>query len=556
MPKVADLFVELGLKKDKFDKGMKDSEQAPSKLGNAFAGLGGQIAAAFSVAAVLGFAKAVIDVTAEFQKFQAVLTNTLGSGASADSYLKMITQFAAKTPFSVQQLTDAFVKLANQGFIPSEREMTKLGDLASSTGKSFDQLAEAIIDATTGQFERLKEFGIKAAANGDKVAFSFKGVTTEVDNTSAAIRQYILGLGEAEGVTGAMAAISETLGGKISNLGDSWDQFMLSIGNSEGPLGGFIETLSQKLNELTTIINDKSIPAWKEWLAILNIGPYRNQIVKDAQAIQNEADQAAWRMEQLAVPTFDYKSIIDATAQSSKKFSDELKKQAIEAAKLAEKMRELDEVFNPTGAAKYDYGLGTTLTPKGLPGIGSMGLASDTTGMGPIEFNYEELATATERYTQFIADMNSAMSQFTADFIGTFAEGIGQLMSGNIGLDQFFNTILSSFGGFITQMGKMLIAYGIGMEAFKKAFTNPFAAIAAGVALTVIGGLISGLASKGPSMSGSSSGMSGGGMGGGGGDYRPWLDGGNGGGQLVAVVKGSDLLFTLERAQRNSGRVK
>lgn len=32
----------------------------------------------------------------------------------------------------------------------------------------------------TGEFERLKEFGIKASKENDKVKFSFKGVTSEV----------------------------------------------------------------------------------------------------------------------------------------------------------------------------------------------------------------------------------------------------------------------------------------------------------------------------------------------------------------------------------------
>jgi len=67
--------------------------------------------------------------------------------------------------------------------------MVKLGDLASSTGKSFDQLAEAVLDAQTGEFERLKEFGIKASANGDKVTFSFKEQKTTVENAKTRARE-------------------------------------------------------------------------------------------------------------------------------------------------------------------------------------------------------------------------------------------------------------------------------------------------------------------------------------------------------------------------------
>ena len=114
------------------------------------------IGGALSVGAFVSFGKEVLAVTAEFEKFGAVLGNTLGSNALAKLKLKEIQDFAAKTPFGVNELTASFVKLANQGFKPTGDDMRKLGDLASSTGKSFDQLAEAILDAKTGEFERLK----------------------------------------------------------------------------------------------------------------------------------------------------------------------------------------------------------------------------------------------------------------------------------------------------------------------------------------------------------------------------------------------------------------
>jgi len=221
-----------------FDKGQEGVGGFSKSLGS----LGPAIAGAFSVTAVLGFAKAVFDTTANFEKLGAVLKNTLGSGAQASLALEGIKEFAKTTPFAVEELTASFVKLANQGFIPTTNQLRQLGDLASSTGKGFDQLTEAIIDAQTGEFERLKEFGIRASKAGDQVKFTFKGVETQVKFNNEAIRQYITSLGDYEGVAGAAAAVSGTLGGKVNNLGDAWDGFLNSIGTLLKP------TLTAALN--------------------------------------------------------------------------------------------------------------------------------------------------------------------------------------------------------------------------------------------------------------------------------------------------------------------
>ena len=235
-------------------KAAKDIKKAKDETGGMAKGLDSLktgIAAAFSIGAVSAFIGKVANTRAEFQKFEAVLTNTLGSKSLAQNALLMIQDVASKTPFSVQELTGSFVKLANQGFEPTSREITKLGDLAASQGKGFDQLAEGIIDAQTGEFERLKEFGIKASKEGDNVKFKFKGVETQVKNNGKAINEYILGLGELEGVSGGMAAISDTLGGKISNLGDNFDSLFNNIGkNTEGIMSSFLDSLNSFLGGL------------------------------------------------------------------------------------------------------------------------------------------------------------------------------------------------------------------------------------------------------------------------------------------------------------------
>jgi hypothetical protein len=223
----------------------------------AFNNLAGALGITAGIAGIVSLGRAILNTSAEFEKYRAVLTNTLGSTALANNALATITDFASKTPFSVAQLTESFVKLANQGFVPSINELRKLGDLASSTGKDFDMLAEAILDAQTGEFERLKEFGIKGKVEGDKVTFAFKGVRTEIDNNAESIRKYIVGLGDMKGVQGAMEAISQTLTGQVSNLGDAWDQMLVALGNNtRGIFTTLIEYSGIVLNKITEINNE------------------------------------------------------------------------------------------------------------------------------------------------------------------------------------------------------------------------------------------------------------------------------------------------------------
>lgn len=262
------LTVEIGASIDDLRRGMRNAIGEINKFGNQadtavnkISGvLTSNLAGIFSTAAIISFGREVIKVTADFEKYNAVLGNTLGSAELATLKLKELSEFAARTPFSVNELTASFVKLANGGFKPTNDQLRALGDLASSTGKSFDQLAEAILDAQTGEFERLKEFGIRAKDAGDQVIFTYKGVQTEVEKTSSAIRDYITNLGNAEGVSGSMAKISATLGGQISNLGDNWDRMLLSVGgNTKGVFNSAINSLNKVIDGITRLNEEINI---------------------------------------------------------------------------------------------------------------------------------------------------------------------------------------------------------------------------------------------------------------------------------------------------------
>jgi len=224
---------------------------AVDRTGNAFrsinAGLGRVKNAVFSVqtavaalAGATGFGllvKGTIETNREFQSLEASLSTFLGSTEKAEKAFGILQQFAATTPFALREVVSGFNKLIARGLNPSIQALTAFGNIASGTGKTLDQFVEAAADAAVGEFERLKEFGIKARSEGDKVVFTFKGVETEVTKSGAAISDFLVTLGETE-FAGAIEKQSQTLNGAFSNLGDSFDMFKKQIGEA-----GFNEAL-------------------------------------------------------------------------------------------------------------------------------------------------------------------------------------------------------------------------------------------------------------------------------------------------------------------------
>lgn len=327
---MSELKSEVGDLNKQVNKGNQDGIKSTNALSSAFSSLGKTMGGLFAADMLLNFGKAVIATTAEFQKMEAVLATTLGSKSAAKVAMDQIVDFASKTPFQVAELTDSFVKLANRGFKPTFDQMTSLGDLASSTGKSFDQLTEAALDAMTGEFERLKEFGIRASSEGDKVKFTFKGVTTEVQKTDEAIKDYLISLGNAEGVSGSMAAISATVGGQISNLEDNFSQLQLAIGSSSsGLISSFLNLSNTILGDLVTSLNSVNTVAQAAGDSGLEaFGRQLLSFISPAYAAQLEGVAIGLKaIERASVESEEAIKKENETKQASAKISDELAKQ-------------------------------------------------------------------------------------------------------------------------------------------------------------------------------------------------------------------------------------
>jgi len=214
---------------DRLEEQSKRNERQTDKLSASSKKLMGVMVALAGSVAVNKFIK----TAGAFESMNASLVTVTGSTENATKAMAMIRDMAVETPFQVSQLTESFIKLKALGLDPSAAAIRSYGNTASAMGKDLNQMIEAVADATTGEFERLKEFGIKSRSEGENVSFTFQGITTTVKKNSEEISQYLRDIGDVQ-FAGAMARQMDTINGKISNLGDQFDNFFVSIAEQGG----------------------------------------------------------------------------------------------------------------------------------------------------------------------------------------------------------------------------------------------------------------------------------------------------------------------------------
>lgn len=197
----------------------------------------GSLTAAFGkLFAVYAAAKGAIQATASFrnvirdyESLRGQLKTATGSAEDAKEAFEALQEFAMKTPFGLKQATEAFVQLTNLGLTPSERALYSYGNTAAAMGREMTEMANAVAQATNGNFMSLRSFGILAQKENDGIVFSFQGTREKVANTTKAIEEYFIRLGETKFGT-AMADQMNTLRGALANFEDAWEQMFDRIG--------------------------------------------------------------------------------------------------------------------------------------------------------------------------------------------------------------------------------------------------------------------------------------------------------------------------------------
>lgn len=156
----------------KIEQMSKKAKKAKEHLGNmavtASDKIGGLIKKAGKAAMAIGSLaagaaiKTGLSEAMDLEGYKAQIETATKDTQKAGEIMEWCMQLANKTPFEGGEVVEAASKFEAMSMSAKEW-VTYAGDMAGATNKSLDQATEALIDAQTGELERLKEFGIKKA---------------------------------------------------------------------------------------------------------------------------------------------------------------------------------------------------------------------------------------------------------------------------------------------------------------------------------------------------------------------------------------------------------
>lgn len=251
---VGELWVKIGGRSQAFyaamaeiqQKGVAAANDIEGKLGSALSKVetAAKVAGAAAVAGFGAMVTSGVMANANMEQYRNTLNTVMGDSKRAAETLDWVKQYAAKTPYEIPELVESTVKLQAMG-LEAKKMIPVAADMAAvfkSSGKTVGDAAEAINDAMMGEFERLKEFGIKLQATDFAAGGKYAGKTyaeavmEEVKNHNYTGAADALG----ESFLGRLSTIKDTIGQTLQTItAPIFDKVAISLGN-----------LLEKINQL------------------------------------------------------------------------------------------------------------------------------------------------------------------------------------------------------------------------------------------------------------------------------------------------------------------
>jgi tape measure domain-containing protein len=226
--------------------------------GTIMAGVFSKLYAA-ALSAAKGFIQSGIDYNAQIESYTVGFTNMLGSAEAAQQAIDQIQQDAARTPFSVEALTQANQLLigAGENATYAEKTIMALGNAVSATGGSNAELSRmaanlqqianvgkaSAIDIKQFAYAGINIYGLladytgKSTAEVQKMTISYDLLTQALQAASEEGGRYY----------NSMDTQSQTMNGRVSTLQDNVKQL---AGLLTGDLSSGVGVVIGNLNDL------------------------------------------------------------------------------------------------------------------------------------------------------------------------------------------------------------------------------------------------------------------------------------------------------------------
>ena len=236
----------------------KKTASALLSVGKTLAGIG----AGAALGGLYALYNGASDNVKAFEDLRAKLSGVTGDLQSAEKVFWELNALEDQTTISTSELSEALLYLNKFGIGVTSEDMKNLSAVSIGLNKDLASVTSAIGKAAQGRYQSLKELGIAVDDVGNTLKLSFKGVTTEVEKDTDAIKNYLSNLGKTQ-FSEVLEAKLQTTDAALNRFKNAWGTLQTEIFRSDGVIGQIFTNIynqgTDMVNGLITVFKLESV---------------------------------------------------------------------------------------------------------------------------------------------------------------------------------------------------------------------------------------------------------------------------------------------------------